>query len=101
VTTQRAIDERPGVVAAAIRAVVRAQRALKGRSSLAAIAAEKTFPAAELALIPELNRATRRTTIRRFQETVDSSMPFHGRAGSVRGRLTNASSRRSFKSLWK
>ncbi len=38
VTTQRAIDEKRGVVAAAIRAVVRAQRALKDDPSLAAIA---------------------------------------------------------------
>ncbi len=56
VTTQRAIDERPDVVAAAIRAVVRAQRALKDDPALAAIAAKGRFPAAELALIPDLVR---------------------------------------------
>ena len=54
VTTQQAIDERPDAVAAAIRAVVRAQRALKNDPSLAAAAAKRHFPAAELALIPEL-----------------------------------------------
>ena len=56
VTTQKTIDERPGAVATAIRAVVRAQRALKNDPSLAAAAAKKHFPAAELALIPELVR---------------------------------------------
>ncbi len=56
VTTQETIDERPDAVAAAIRAVVRAQRALKNDPSLAADAAKRLFPAAELALIPELVR---------------------------------------------
>jgi NitT/TauT family transport system substrate-binding protein len=54
VTTQEAIDERPDTVAAAIRAVVHAQRTLKNDPSLAAAAAKRHFPAAELALIPEL-----------------------------------------------
>jgi ABC-type nitrate/sulfonate/bicarbonate transport system substrate-binding protein len=54
VTTQKTIDERPDAVAAAIRAVVRAQRALKNDPALAAEAAKGHFPAAELALIPEL-----------------------------------------------
>jgi ABC-type nitrate/sulfonate/bicarbonate transport system substrate-binding protein len=56
VTTQEAIDERPDTVAAAIRAVVHAQRTLKNDPSLAAAAAKRHFPAAELALIPELVR---------------------------------------------
>ena len=56
VATQKTIDERPDAAAAAIRAVVRAQRALKNDPSLAAAAAERHFPAAELALIPELVR---------------------------------------------
>jgi ABC-type nitrate/sulfonate/bicarbonate transport system substrate-binding protein len=56
VTTQKAIDEKPDVVAAAIRAVVRAQRALKNDPARAAAAAKRHFPAAELALIPELVR---------------------------------------------
>ena len=56
VTTQKTIDERPDAVTAAIRAVVRAQRALKNDPSLAAAAAKRHFPAAELALIPELVR---------------------------------------------
>ena len=54
VATQKTIDERPDTVATAIRAVVRAQRALKNDPSLAAAAAKRHFPAAELALIPEL-----------------------------------------------
>jgi ABC-type nitrate/sulfonate/bicarbonate transport system substrate-binding protein len=54
VATQKTIDERPDAVAAAIRAVVRAQRALKNDPALAAEAAKGHFPAAELALIPEL-----------------------------------------------
>jgi len=54
VATQKTIDERPDAVTAAIRAVVRAQRALKNDPSLAAAAAKGHFPAAELALIPEL-----------------------------------------------
>ena len=56
VATQKTIDERPDAVTAAIRAVVRAQRALKNDPSLAAAAAKRHFPAAELALIPELVR---------------------------------------------
>jgi NitT/TauT family transport system substrate-binding protein len=56
VTAQTTIDERPDVVAAAIRAVLRAQRELKNDPSLATAAAERHFPAAELALIPELVR---------------------------------------------
>ena len=54
VATQKTIDERPDAVTAAIRAVVRAQRALKNDPSLAAAAAKGHFPATELALIPEL-----------------------------------------------
>ena len=56
VTTQKTIDERPDAAAAAIRAVVRAQRALKNDPSLATAAAKRHFPVAELALIPELVR---------------------------------------------
>ena len=56
VATQKTIDERPGTVAGAMRAVVRAQRALKNDPSLAAAAAKRHFPARELALIPELVR---------------------------------------------
>ena len=56
VTTQKWIDEKPETVAAAVRAVVGAQRALKKQPWLAAEAAKKHFPAAELALIPELVR---------------------------------------------
>jgi len=57
VTTQKWIDQSPGTVAAAVRAVVAAQAELKRDPSLAAAAAAKRhFPAAELALIPELVR---------------------------------------------
>ena len=54
VTTQKWIDESPGTVAAAVRAVVAAQAELKRDPSLAATAAKRHFPAAELALISEL-----------------------------------------------
>jgi NitT/TauT family transport system substrate-binding protein len=56
VAAQRRIDENPGTVGAAVRAVVAAQAALKGDPSLAARAAKKHFPQAELALIAELVR---------------------------------------------
>src|SRR5713101_6531614 len=54
VTTQKRIDQSPETVAAALRAVVAAQAELKRDPSLAAAAAKRHFPAAELALIPEL-----------------------------------------------
>ena len=54
VTTQKWIDESPETAAAAVRAVVAAQAGLKRDPSLAAAAAKRHFPAAELALIPEL-----------------------------------------------
>jgi len=54
VTTQRRIDQGPETVAAAVRAVVAAQAELKRDPSLASAAAKRHFPAAELALIPEL-----------------------------------------------
>ena len=56
VTSQEWIDRSPETVAAALRAVVAAQTALKRDPSLAAAAAKRHFPAAELALIPELVR---------------------------------------------
>jgi len=57
VTSQKWADESPGTVAAAaVRAVTAAQAALKEDPALAARAASKHFPAAELALIPELVR---------------------------------------------
>ena len=56
VTTQKSVDERPDVVAAAVRAVVGAQRALRSDPSLATEAAKRHFPPAELALIAELVR---------------------------------------------
>jgi ABC-type nitrate/sulfonate/bicarbonate transport system substrate-binding protein len=56
VTTEKWVDENPETVAAAVRAVARAQAALKENPSLAAEAARRLFPAAELELIPELIR---------------------------------------------
>ena len=56
VTTQKSLDERPEEVAAAVRAVVGAQGALRSDPSLATEAARRHFPPAELALIAELVR---------------------------------------------
>src|SRR5216684_8723689 len=56
VATQKSVDERPEQVAAAVRAVVGAQGALKNDPSLATEAAKRHFPPAELALIAELVR---------------------------------------------
>src|SRR3989454_8097351 len=86
VATQKTIDERPDAAAAAIRAVVRAQRALKNDPSLAAAAAKRHFPAAELALIPELVRRDAPyydPTISR--DTVDSLDAFARATGLLSG----------------
>jgi len=86
VTTQKTIDERPDAVAGAIRAVVRAQRALKNDPSLAASAAKRLFPAAELALIPDLVRRDAPyydPTISR--DTVDSLNAFARAVGLLSG----------------
>jgi len=56
VTTEKHIEEKPEAVAAAVRAVVGAQAALKKDPALAVEAARRHFPAAELELIPELIR---------------------------------------------
>ncbi|MEO7402939.1 MAG: ABC transporter substrate-binding protein [Burkholderiales bacterium] len=56
VTTQKKLDERPDEVAAAVRAMVAAQQALKADPSIAPRAVGKHFPAAETALIAELIR---------------------------------------------
>ena len=56
VTTEKWVDENPEAVAAAVRAVARAQAALKKNPSLASEAARRLFPAVELELIPELIR---------------------------------------------
>jgi len=103
VTTQRAIDESRGVVAAAIRAVVGAQRALKDDPSLAAIAAKRHFPAAELALIPDLvRRDAPHYDAAISRETVDSLNAFARASG-----LLSASPAyerivaTQFQSLWK
>ncbi len=54
VTTQRKIDEQPDVVAAAVRALSRAQQALKGEPERATEVGRKLFPATEAGLIAEL-----------------------------------------------
>ena len=56
VTTQERIDKKPEQVAAGVRSIVAAQNALKDDPSIATEAAKRFFPAAELALIPELVR---------------------------------------------
>jgi len=56
VTTQEWIDKEPERIAAGVRSIVAAQDALKHDPSLAAEAAKRHFPPAELALIPELVR---------------------------------------------
>jgi ABC-type nitrate/sulfonate/bicarbonate transport system substrate-binding protein len=103
VTTQGAIDERPDAVAAAIRAVVRAQRALKDDPALAAIAAKRHFPAAELALIPELVRRDAPyydPAISR--ETVDSLNAFSRATGLLSGAAAyERVVATQFQSLWK
>jgi ABC-type nitrate/sulfonate/bicarbonate transport system substrate-binding protein len=54
VTSQRKLDEAPEVVAAAVRAMVAAQQALRADPGLAPQAAKPHFPPAETALIAEL-----------------------------------------------
>ncbi len=56
VTTQKHIDEQPEVVAAAVRALISAQQALRRDPGLATQAASKLFPAVETGLIAELIR---------------------------------------------
>ena len=56
VTTQRKIEYNPAQVAAATRAIVAAQQALKRDPSLASKAARKHFPVTETGLIAELIR---------------------------------------------
>ncbi len=56
VATQARIDKEPGVVAAATRAIIGAQKALKADPSCATQAARKHFPAFETSLIAELIR---------------------------------------------
>ena len=82
VTTQRRIDQSPETVAAALRAVVAAQAELKRDPSLAAAAAKRHFPAAELALIPELvARDAPYYDPRISRETVDSLNAFARASG--------------------
>ena len=56
VTTQRRIDEEPETVASAVRALVRAQQALKENPGRATEVGRKLFPEAEAGLIAELVR---------------------------------------------
>jgi ABC-type nitrate/sulfonate/bicarbonate transport system substrate-binding protein len=102
VTTQKWIDERPDTVAAAVRAVVAAQAALRRDPSLAATAAKRHFPAAELALIPELvGRDAPYYDPAISRETVDSLNVFARATGLLSG--TPAYERvvaTQFQSLW-
>ena len=103
VTTQKTIDETPDAVAAAVRAVVRAQRALKNDPALAAEAAKRHFPAAELALIPELvgrDAPYYDPTISR--ETVDSLNAFARASGLLSAAQDYARVvATQFQSLWR
>ncbi len=103
VTTQKTIDETPDAVAAAVRAVVRAQRALKNDPALAAEAAKRHFPAAELALIPELvgrDAPYYDPTISR--ETVDSLNAFARASGLLSAAQDYARVvAMQFQSLWR
>ncbi len=86
VTTQKWIDHNPETVAAAVRAVVAAQAELRRDPSLAATAAKRLFPAAELALIPALVRRDAPyydPTISR--DTVDSLNAFARATGLLSG----------------
>ena len=56
VTTQRRLEEQPQEVAAATRAIIAAQLALKKDPALATAAAKNLFPPAETAMIAELVR---------------------------------------------
>jgi NitT/TauT family transport system substrate-binding protein len=53
-TTERLIDEQPQIAAGAVRAIVRAQDALKADPSLAAAIGDRLFPPEEAPLIAEL-----------------------------------------------
>jgi NitT/TauT family transport system substrate-binding protein len=53
-TTERLIEEQPEIAAGAVRAIVKAQRALKADPSLATGIAERLFPAEEVPLIAGL-----------------------------------------------
>jgi NitT/TauT family transport system substrate-binding protein len=53
-TTERLIDQHPDVAAGAVRAIVKAQKALKADPSLATGIAERLFPAEEVPLIAGL-----------------------------------------------
>ena len=53
-TTDRFINEQPQVAAAAVRAIVKTQRALKADSSLATRVGTRLFPAEEASLIGDL-----------------------------------------------
>ena len=51
ITTERLVEEQPDVAAAAVRAIVKTQKALKADPQLAVKAAQRLFPAEELSLI--------------------------------------------------
>ncbi|HXW26266.1 MAG TPA: hypothetical protein VEK73_16095, partial [Xanthobacteraceae bacterium] len=53
-TTERLVDEQPQIAAGAVRAIVKAQRALKADPSLATPIGRRLFPPEEAALIADL-----------------------------------------------
>jgi ABC-type nitrate/sulfonate/bicarbonate transport system substrate-binding protein len=53
-TTERLIEEEPQAAAAAVRAIVKAQKALKADPSLSTAVAERLFPSEEVPLIAGL-----------------------------------------------
>jgi ABC-type nitrate/sulfonate/bicarbonate transport system substrate-binding protein len=53
-TTERLVDEQPQVAAGAVRAIVKAQKALTADPSLAAAIGERLFPPGEAPLIADL-----------------------------------------------
>ncbi len=76
-TTQRLVDKRPDVAKAAIRAVVRTQKALRGDPSLATAVGLRLFPPDEAALIaPLIERDAPYYDAAISREAVDGLMGF-------------------------
>jgi ABC-type nitrate/sulfonate/bicarbonate transport system substrate-binding protein len=103
VTTQKWIDDDAKTVAAAVRAVVAAQAALKRDPSLAATAAKRHFPAAELALIAELvGRDAPYYDPMISRETADSLNAFARASGLLSGKPAYETVvAMQFQSLWR
>jgi ABC-type nitrate/sulfonate/bicarbonate transport system substrate-binding protein len=63
-TRESLVNEHPQVAAGAIRAIVKAQKALQANPALSTDIGRKLFPADEAELIAGLTRVTRRSTSR-------------------------------------